>query len=255
MVPLALLLLTCAFLPTGQLVDPTPTGIDCLRLTSPGLNLTYPADAESHFEHIHAALYNWTQPPGHRPHTAVGFKGPWIENVWITHFRSRLCGNNPSPGTADGLALPKGRLKAVFGPFIPLFITWVDVWVPRFRYPPDFRSRLLALLRPDVAYVTVSQNDEGLQGKWEISMRRIPNILVFSSGGYGHVPVPLYAKNLSLNNHKYMAVGCCRGLGGLAFLMPTVVDQSPLLVGCPVMAGKGPACQLCGFPSMHVCGP
>jgi hypothetical protein len=49
-------------------------------------------------------------------------------------------------------------------------------------------AALLGALRPSVAYVTVNQNDEGLSVK-ELPMAQLPNVLVLSAGGYGHVPV------------------------------------------------------------------
>lgn len=91
----------------------------------------------------------------------------------------------------------------VFGPFIPLFIPWVDGWVlGRFRYPKGMLDTLKSVLRPNVPYITVSQNDEGLTGKNEFDMSRFPNVLVLSAGGYGHVPIPLFKQSEKLNNQK-----------------------------------------------------
>ena len=51
-------------------------------------------------------------------------------------------------------------------------------------------------LRPDVAYITISQFWSGLVGRqYELSdqreiMKTIPNVLVVSAAGYGHVPIP-----------------------------------------------------------------
>ncbi len=73
----------------------------------------------------------------------------------------------------------------VFGPYVPLLLTWTDSWVAnRWQYPTDFVSRLRSVLRPTVPYVTVSQNDEGITGKCELLMEDFANILVFSAGGY-----------------------------------------------------------------------
>jgi hypothetical protein len=81
----------------------------------------------------------------------------------------------------------------VFGPYIPILFTWVDAWVrKRMRYPKGFVEVLKKVIRPSVLYITVSQNAEGLTGKNEINMSDIPNVLVLSAGGYGHVPVPLF---------------------------------------------------------------
>jgi hypothetical protein len=54
-------------------------------------------------------------------------------------------------------------------------------------------------------YITVSQNDDGVTGNDELPMTRIPNVLVLSAGGYGHVPVPLFAHNETLKNDQHPA--------------------------------------------------
>ena len=59
-----------------------------------------------------------------------------------------------------------------------------------------------SLLRPNVPYITVSQNDDGLSGNDELEMNMFPNILVLSAGGYGHVPIPLIKQEERLNNQK-----------------------------------------------------
>lgn len=129
----------------------------------------------------------WLQSaPGFRRHGAAGYGGPWIENMWISHFEA----------LAEGARARKLPLSAVFGPYIPLLLPFTDHWVREggpngYRYPAGFLRTLLASLRPSVAYIAVSQNDEGLTGKDELPMGRIPNVLVLSAGGYGHVPLPL----------------------------------------------------------------
>ena len=162
----------------------------CLRRTTPLLNLTYPHDAWAHFDEVHRALAPWLQSaPGFRRHGASGYGGPWIENVWIDHFEQRATS-----------ARQQGRpLYTAFGPYIPLLIPFTDHWVRHgYKYPPGLVQTLLGTLRASVAYVTVNQNDEGLTGKDEIPMERIPNVLVLSAGGYGHVPVPLLKQTEAL---------------------------------------------------------
>ena len=159
----------------------------CLRLTTPSLNLSYPEDAWDHYDEIQRVMQRWLQSaPGFERHGAAGYRGPWIENVWISHFE-RLAARARSR---------RRPLHSVFGPFVPLLVPFVDQWVQRggpsgYRYPVGFVEALLSVVRPSVAYIAVSQNDEGLTGKGELPMRRIPNVLVLSAGGYGHVPVPL----------------------------------------------------------------
>ena len=84
-----------------------------------------------------------------------------------------------------------GCLARTLGPWIPLSIPWVDLWVDHgYRYPEGFVEVLQSLLRPDVLYVKVSQNDKGIVGNYELWP--VPaNLLVLLAGGYGHVPIPL----------------------------------------------------------------
>ena len=166
--------------------------ISCLRRSTPELrNLTYPADAWAHYDELLRALAPWLQStPGFRQHGAAGYGGPWLENVWISHFQTRAA-------AARAAGEP---LSAVFGPYVPIFVPFTDQWVhggpyqvglKKYRYPAGLVPALLGVLRPSVAYITVSQSDNGLSGNGELPMHRIPNVLVLSAGGYGHVPVPL----------------------------------------------------------------
>ena len=175
---------------------------DCLQQTTPNMTLTYPRDAWGHYREIHRAMYNWSQHhPSHRIHRAASFKGPWIENHWINYFEAKLENSN--------------ELSDVFGPFIPILIPWTDRWVkgpPKSNYPKAMVEALLQVLRPDVAYITLCQNADGLPGRMkELHMSKIPNILVLSAGGYGHVPIPLLKQpeypienTISMTNRSYL---------------------------------------------------
>lgn len=60
-----------------------------------------------------------------------------------------------------------------------------------------------SVLRPNVPYITVSQNDQGLPaGSDLMAMNLIPNLLVLSAGGYGHVPIPLFKQKEKRRNHQ-----------------------------------------------------
>ena len=172
--------------------DTMPEALDCLRQTKPNLpNLTYPDDAYEHFLHIHEGLKQWTQGPSHKPHEAANYEGPWIENRWITHFQKQLESKN-------------NNLQDVFGPYIPILIPWTDVWLVdmRMRYPSDLPTALMNLLREDVMYITVSQNDDGFVGRC-LEMEHIQerfHITILSAGGYGHVPIPLLKQPEKINN-------------------------------------------------------
>ena len=103
----------------------------------------------------------------------------------------------------------KTRLRDVFGPFIPIFVPFTDLWDPNGRraLPQGLMPTLLEALRPTVPYITVVQHDLGMclatcefredcDGGGGSANRselyRLPsNVLVLSAGGFGHVPIPL----------------------------------------------------------------
>ena len=93
----------------------------CLRRSTPWLrNLSYPADAWAHYDQLHTALKPWLQTaPGFRSHGAAGYSGPWIENVWISHFSSR----------AEAARAAGRPLASVFGPYVPILVPFTDQWV------------------------------------------------------------------------------------------------------------------------------
>jgi hypothetical protein len=139
----------------------------------------YPDDAEAHYKDL---LDKTAKYRNHHAHTVHGYKGPWIENMWISVFM-----NKP---------------LSYFQGMIPLFLQWVDIHAHIFlgkENRPLYRSlyegipaELSALLRPDVLYVTVSQDDEGIDRQDHSGLfNKRPNILTMSAGGYGHIPIPL----------------------------------------------------------------
>ena len=163
--------------------------------------MQYPSDAEEHFAEIHSRMAEWGQHDAHHMHKAANYSGPWIENYWIDVFLPK--------------ALASPCLRETFGIYVPLFLPWVDIWVAnKFHYPDGFVDTLLGALRPDVAYVTVSQGDMGISGYRELPMKKIPNVLVLSAGGYGHVPIPLlkeeefptFGTNVPPSNRPYTFV-------------------------------------------------
>lgn len=140
--------------------------------------LSFPHDAEAHYRE----LLDITRPfRNHRPHSWTGYSGPWIENIWIDHFS-------------------KMPLSA-FGGMFPLFIQWTDIHVNYFMggnaSMPNYNTlpgNIEKLLRDDVIYVTVTQDDEGFTSKLAIPK---PNILSLSAGGFGHIPIPLIKGELA----------------------------------------------------------
>ena len=117
-----------------------------------------------------------------------------MEDAWHWHFESAL-------------NRTRAPLHTLFGPYIPLFIDWCSHTL----FHGDLVPTLKRVLRPNVAYITVSVNDDGPTGTtlittypnagyaWSrqmqavnnsLRLRDLPNLLVLSSGGYGHVPIP-----------------------------------------------------------------
>ena len=152
--------------------------VACLRLSSPEVEGVYPKDAESHFQEIHQDLNQFLSDV--QVHRWSGYEGPWIENYWI-RFSQRWF--QRSQGV---------RLKDLFGPFIPIFVPWVDL-VLQGGYPYGMMEKLRRWMRRTVLYITVSQHDLGIFSSVEPPLLQadMPNLLVLSSGGNGHVPLPL----------------------------------------------------------------
>jgi len=175
-------------LPKPPILKPTSLPYSKVRRASiSGCDSTQyavPVDAQEHAQRIHSEMKVFFPK---RYHTYRGYSGPWIENHWIDTFEPHLRSKH---------------FQDHFGGFVPLLIPWTDMWVMNpspYRYPPGFVETLRSLLRTDILYVTVSQNDEGLSGKCEWDY--MPNILVMSAGGFGHVPIPLIMGELNAPPH------------------------------------------------------
>eukprot|EP00040_Diaphanoeca_grandis_P033477 m.205279 g.205279 ORF g.205279 m.205279 type:complete len:436 (-) comp32909_c4_seq2:125-1432(-) len=153
--------------------------------------LKFPLDAEEHYREIHRVVEEWTN--SSKAHCASHYCGPWIENHWM--MSGKVGGNGAWKSLSD---LPYGHK------YVPLFIPWVDLFVATwFRFPVGFVAALLAVLRTDVPYVTVSQNDNGMWTKCtQEYIKTYPNILVFSGGGVGQVPIPLLKAAVSVQNNE-----------------------------------------------------
>lgn len=130
----------------------------------PKRNWSFPDDAKEHYEKLLKATEPYRKAPVHE---YAGYEGPWVENLFIQKF----------------MHIPLHR----FNGLIPIFIQFIDSQILRGRHFDYIHAELQALLRPNVIYLAISQGDVGL-GKIGTSL---PNILVLSAGGYGHVPIPL----------------------------------------------------------------
>jgi hypothetical protein len=144
-----------------------------------------PADAEAHFKEILQLTNTFRH---HKPHHWAGYGGPWLENHFIHSFIHKPL--------------------SFFGGMFPLFVQWTDIHVNKFMggnsSMPSYDNMpeaISKILRDDVIYVTVVQDDEGLTSKLA---NLKPNILTLSAGGYGHIAVPLIKGELRYNApHKF----------------------------------------------------
>lgn len=115
------------------------------------------------------------------PHIYEGYKGPWIENHFLSHFMTKPF--------------------EYFNGLVPLFVQWVDIRtnqilnrrLPGIPLYDTLLRQLREVLRRDVIYLVVSQDDEGIYQLQET----FPNILIMSCGGYGHIPLPLIKGELT----------------------------------------------------------
>lgn len=117
----------------------------------------------------------------------AGYCGPWEEQVWKTKYE------NASFDT--------------FGPFVPLFIPFVFLWRHRNSYLKQL-TYVFSKLRPDMLYITVTQNDDGIEGgNGHVDIP--PNLFILSGGGKGHIPIMMYKGELPVSpinetcNFKY----------------------------------------------------
>ena len=142
-----------------------------------GFKFKFPDDAEEHYRHLNSLLSPFRKTPTHK---YGSYGGPWLENIFVQHFSSKPL--------------------HYFNGLIPLIVTWVDnERFHSFNGTSATFERLHKLLnanlRPDVLYFTLSQSDLGLKQLGDDN----PNILVFSAGGNGHIPIPLIKGNQALN--------------------------------------------------------
>jgi hypothetical protein len=109
-----------------------------------------------------------TQQPHVTHNKAAGYTGPWIENEFIQKCNGMYDEHEDEDASYSSSDKHDCLSDYFLDPFVPPFIVlWDDVWIGnRFNYPPKKLAPTLArVLGPDVAYIAVSQNDDGLPGR------------------------------------------------------------------------------------------
>lgn len=123
---------------------------------------------------LNVTSYYRSWPPKRWSH----YRGPWIEDAWISYF----CCEKP---------------LSTFGPFIPLFITWFNIFK---RDKPNYQTHLqniLKLLKKDFVYITVSSNDLGVEGLYKGHSTPLPkNLFIISASGKGHIPCLMHLEDI-----------------------------------------------------------
>ncbi|OHT04941.1 hypothetical protein TRFO_27443 [Tritrichomonas foetus] len=114
-----------------------------------------------------------------KPKKWIHYNGPFIEDAWIQKF----CCEEPIE---------------TFGPFIPLFIAWFNIFKrDRANYQKHLKN-ITNMLNPEFLYITVSANDLGLEGiKIGANVPIPPNLFIISASGKGHVPCLMHLADLS----------------------------------------------------------
>ena len=107
----------------------------------------------------------------------VSITGPWIENLFIEYFI--------------------GKPFSSFNGIVPLFVQWSDYHLHyrgsvtskngREKSEAELYLPFTSKIRKHVLYVVISQANYGLG----FLARKYPNVLIFSAGGEGEVPIPL----------------------------------------------------------------
>jgi hypothetical protein len=150
------------------------------------LTIQYPSRPWDHYQDIHQKfLAQWVGRQNVPYHHAPGYQGPWIENHWQKFVQQQTKTN-----------LDNDNFHTVFGPYIPLIPAWTDIYVQG-GYQGEAGEKLAKALRQalqsNVVYITVCQNDDGFPGSNRLfqQIQQEYNIVVLSSGGYGHVAIPL----------------------------------------------------------------
>jgi hypothetical protein len=163
--------------------------------------IQYPPRPWDHYQDInHKVLAKWVGRQRVPYHHARGYQGPWMENYWQQYVQQQARTN-----------LNNDNFHTVFGPYIPLIPAWTDIYVMggyQGEAGEELAKALRQVLQLNVVYITVCQNDDGFPGHNRLfqQIQKEYNIVVLSSGGYGHVAIPLLKQTEKLANNRYRKV-------------------------------------------------
>jgi hypothetical protein len=154
----------------------------CLDLDGPPSFYEHPMEERREHHLFLQRSISELLPPFKRQFCWLGYCGPWIEDLWN-----------------ESRTLPFSR----FGPFVPIFVPYVLLWI---SYRDDRRpyestlSSIFSLFESKYLYVTVSHNDDGIDGR-NNGIEIPKNLLILSQGGKGHIPLLLWLH--PLNSSEY----------------------------------------------------
>jgi len=177
----------------------------CLGLTTPGIALDYPDDAEEHFlvrqlPHLFASLIfvssvsvgrscraRWPPGPRRGPSTArilprAGLV-PGSRTLGRHLYLGRAWPTHSAPSFPSSCLGPTyGSLKCKYCALIFQGCLFISSFFSMHALPHDLVPTLLRLLRPNVAYVTLVQHDAGMGMSCDSTLAALPNLLVLSAG-------------------------------------------------------------------------
>ena len=136
-------------------------------------------------------------------HSNAGYDGPWIENYFFIYWTQK-----------NKEILKDNKIDRIY---IPIF--WTDYYL-RYHYwkgdvfkdiqvdgGDEIQKVIDENVKPDKKYFTIVQHDNGIG-------HRLPkNILVFSAGGKGNVPIPFIKGKIEVRSRKRDII--CSFMGGL----------------------------------------
>lgn len=115
-----------------------------------------------------------------KQHCWAGFCGPWLEDIWIDFEKKDF---------------------HMFGPFVPLFVPWVKMWIRNRTTYIDLRDQILKLLTKEYFYITLCTNSAGIEGRDEDHNIFPDNLLIISGGGRGHIPTLIFMREHNPYNY------------------------------------------------------